>query len=182
MSSFALRRNARHIASISALLNWSGRSLSGEAAGSDRPRRRRARRRKRQPQVRGHRQRSPNSAAPTVGVCGVYGQRRWVTRSHHRFANGPHHPASVEVAAESWRFPPLSLQCALEFTRAFSGAKFSRQIAGKRPRKPRFCGRSSVVERQLPKLYVVGSIPIARSTLTITITDDRHAAFCAVPG
>jgi hypothetical protein len=25
-------------------------------------------------------------------------------------------------------------------------------------------GRSSVVERQLPKLYVVGSIPIARST------------------
>ena len=25
------------------------------------------------------------------------------------------------------------------------------------------CGRSSVVERQLPKLYVVGSIPIARS-------------------
>lgn len=24
-------------------------------------------------------------------------------------------------------------------------------------------GRSSVVERQLPKLYVVGSIPIARS-------------------
>ncbi len=27
------------------------------------------------------------------------------------------------------------------------------------------CGRSSVVERQLPKLYVVGSIPIARSKL-----------------
>jgi hypothetical protein len=26
------------------------------------------------------------------------------------------------------------------------------------------CGCSSVVERQLPKLYVVGSIPIARST------------------
>jgi len=31
MSSFSLRRNARHIASISGLLNWSGRSLSGEA-------------------------------------------------------------------------------------------------------------------------------------------------------
>src|SRR3984893_12456505 len=29
------------------------------------------------------------------------------------------------------------------------------------------CGRSSVVERQLPKLYVVGSIPIARSNLQI---------------
>ena len=27
-------------------------------------------------------------------------------------------------------------------------------------------GRSSVVERQLPKLYVVGSIPIARSSLS----------------
>jgi hypothetical protein len=27
------------------------------------------------------------------------------------------------------------------------------------------CGRSSVVERQLPKLYVVGSIPIARSKI-----------------
>jgi hypothetical protein len=25
------------------------------------------------------------------------------------------------------------------------------------------CGRSSVVERQLPKLYVEGSIPFARS-------------------
>jgi hypothetical protein len=31
MSSFALRRNAHHIASIAALLNQSGRSLSGEA-------------------------------------------------------------------------------------------------------------------------------------------------------
>jgi hypothetical protein len=30
--------------------------------------------------------------------------------------------AAKMVAAESWRFPPLSLQCALEFTRAFSGA------------------------------------------------------------
>ena len=28
-------------------------------------------------------------------------------------------------------------------------------------------GRSSVVERQLPKLYVVGSIPIARSKLRL---------------
>ncbi len=26
-----------------------------------------------------------------------------------------------------------------------------------------YCGRSSVVERQLPKLYVEGSIPFARS-------------------
>jgi hypothetical protein len=30
--------------------------------------------------------------------------------------------AAKMVVAESWRFPPLSLQCALEFTRAFSGA------------------------------------------------------------
>jgi hypothetical protein len=30
--------------------------------------------------------------------------------------------AAKMVMAESWRFPPLSLQCALEFTRAFSGA------------------------------------------------------------
>jgi hypothetical protein len=29
--------------------------------------------------------------------------------------------------------------------------------------KQRQCGRSSVVERQLPKLYVEGSIPFARS-------------------
>jgi hypothetical protein len=38
MSSFALRRNARHVASISALLNWSGWLLSGEATGSHRTR------------------------------------------------------------------------------------------------------------------------------------------------
>jgi hypothetical protein len=31
--------------------------------------------------------------------------------------------------------------------------------------KGHHCGRSSVVERQLPKLYVVGSIPIARSNV-----------------
>jgi len=61
-------------------------------------------------------------------------------RPHHRFANGPLHPsiprscsahrlrtrtrvwAAKMVAAESWRLPPLSLQCALEFTRAFSCA------------------------------------------------------------
>ena len=60
-------------------------------------------------------------------------------RPHHRFANGPllpsiTHSCSVSSAdsrartgsedrgAESWRFSPLSLQCALEFTRAFFGA------------------------------------------------------------
>src|SRR5580700_164601 len=43
MSNFALRRDARHIASISALLNWSGWSFFGEATGSHRTRRRRAR-------------------------------------------------------------------------------------------------------------------------------------------
>ena len=32
------------------------------------------------------------------------------------------------------------------------------------------CGRSSVVERQLPKLYVVGSIPIARSRFLKQLT------------
>ena len=31
----------------------------------------------------------------------------------------------------------------------------------------RQCGRSSVVERQLPKLNVVGSIPIARSRISL---------------
>ena len=30
------------------------------------------------------------------------------------------------------------------------------------------CGRSSVVEHQLPKLSVVGSIPIARSNLSLS--------------
>jgi hypothetical protein len=34
---------------------------------------------------------------------------------------------------------------------------------GQAPKISTDCGRSSVVERQLPKLYVVGSIPIARS-------------------
>ena len=34
------------------------------------------------------------------------------------------------------------------------------------------CGRSSVVERQLPKLYVVGSIPIARSNLQFSVIAD----------
>jgi hypothetical protein len=38
----------------------------------------------------------------------------------------------------------------------------------KRPYKAARRGRSSEVERQLPKLNVVGSIPIARSTLSIT--------------
>jgi hypothetical protein len=40
----------------------------------------------------------------------------------------------------------------------------------KKTNKIRLCGRSSVVERQLPKLYVVGSIPIARSNIN---KDDR---------
>src|SRR5262249_44006172 len=36
---------------------------------------------------------------------------------------------------------------------------------GEKPYRAGICGRSSVVERQLPKLYVVGSIPIARSNM-----------------
>src|SRR3984957_6559456 len=43
MSNFALRRDACHIASISALLNWSGWSFCGEATGIHRTWRRRAR-------------------------------------------------------------------------------------------------------------------------------------------
>jgi hypothetical protein len=36
-------------------------------------------------------------------------------------------------------------------------------LGPKAPKITRLRGRSSVAERQLPKLYVVGSIPIARS-------------------
>src|SRR5450759_4131655 len=62
-------------------------------------------------------------AAPLI-VCGL--ARVWAAKMGNAvtssFCKWPHHPASVEVAAESWRFPPLSLQCPLEFTRTFSGA------------------------------------------------------------
>ena len=41
--------------------------------------------------------------------------------------------------------------------------RLRRRISANALKSMRFRGRSSVVERQLPKLYVVGSIPIARS-------------------
>jgi hypothetical protein len=46
----------------------------------------------------------------------------------------------------------------------------------------RLSGRNSAVECQLPKLDVVGSIPIARSTffLTIGISDQRRDLFCSL--
>ena len=44
------------------------------------------------------------------------------------------------------------------------GARQTRTATSSNPLK---CGRSSVVERQLPKLNVVGSIPIARSMKSI---------------
>lgn len=48
---------------------------------------------------------------------------------------------------------------------AYNCHRMLRRAAG-RPRVFQIrCGRSSVVERQLPKLNVVGSIPIARSSL-----------------
>ena len=40
---------------------------------------------------------------------------------------------------------------------------FDAGLGPKESKITRVRGRSSVVERQLPKLYVVGSIPIARS-------------------
>ena len=49
-------------------------------------------------------------AAPLI-VCGL--ARVWAAKMGKAvtssFCKWPHHPASVEVAAESWRFPPLSL-------------------------------------------------------------------------
>jgi hypothetical protein len=42
----------------------------------------------------------------------------------------------------------------------------------------RKCGRSSVVERQLPKLNVVGSIPIARSIARIVGLEGEMAKPC----
>src|SRR5215510_5956642 len=43
------------------------------------------------------------------------------------------------------------------------------------------CGRSSVVERQLPKLYVVGSIPIARSNKISNLEHNEREFSVASP-
>ena len=87
------------------------------------------------------------------------------------------HAVRVTTVANAWS--QLSLGSARKPSKMSAVRKLTHSLWARRIVRPRrhggenkkrietakslICGRSSVVERQLPKLYVVGSIPIARS-------------------